>query len=235
MKNTFLTLLPFFCLCYSMQSWSQAQQSMDSIDTKYREDHFYIGVTYNLLLNKPGAAQTRGLSGGINFGYLRDIPINKRRNIAVALGLGMSFDEYGNTLFVGETAEDTSIFTVLDASKVDYDRNRFSTAMLEVPLELRWRSSTADKYRFWRLYMGVRAGYVYWYKAAFKQPGNNVNQTNIAEFENLRLGATLSFGYNNVNFFGYYGLTPFYKNAITTNGVPVDMTSLKLGLLFYIL
>ncbi|GEQ85172.1 hypothetical protein ULMS_06800 [Patiriisocius marinistellae] len=207
----------------------------DSIDTKYREDQFYIGVNYNVLLNKPGDARTRGLSGGIHFGYLRDMPINKQRNVALALGLGLSFDEYGQTVFIGETLQDKSIYTVLDDDDVAYDRNRFSMSTIEIPFQLRWRSSTAETYKFWRIYAGVRLGYTYWYKAAFKQPGNNVNQTDISEFNRMRLGASFSFGYNTVNFYAHYAITPLFTGAVTTNGESVDMTPLKLGLIFYIL
>ena len=212
-----------------------SKDSVSIIDSKYREDQFYLGVTYNLLLNKPGDARSNGLTGGLSFGYLRDMPINKRRNIAVAVGLGVSFDEYGNTLFIGEDSNEQSIFTVIDEESIDYDRNRFSTSSLEVPLELRWRSSTADTYRFWRVYAGVRLGYVYWYKSSFKQTDNNINQTDIPEFDKLRLGATFSFGYNTVNFYAYYGLNPFFTDAVTTQGDDVDFTTLKLGLLFYFL
>lgn len=211
------------------------KDSVGTLDNKYREDQFYFGFTYNLLINKPSGARSNGLTGGLSFGYLRDMPINKRRNIAIAVGLGVSFDEYGNTLFIGEDAEEQSIFTVLDEDDVVFDRNRFSTASLEIPLELRWRSSTAEIYRFWRVYAGVRLSYAYWYKSSFKQSGNNVNQTDIPEFDNIRLGATFAFGYNTVNFYAYYGLNPFFTEAVTTQGDPVDFTTLKLGLLFYFL
>lgn len=227
----------FFLICFFCVGILYAQQEIsgDSLDTKYREDQFYIGITYNLLLYKPENVQSRGLTGSVHFGYLRDMPINKRRNIAIAIGAGVSFDEYGNTLFIGETPTEETIFTALDEKDVTYNRNRFSTASIEVPIEFRWRSSTAATYKFWRVYGGVRFGYAYWYKSSFKQDNNNIVQTNIPEFNKMRLGATLSFGYNTVNFYGYYGINPFFDDATTTNGSTIDMTTLKLGLIFYIL
>ena len=38
------------------------------VDSLYREDQFYIGITYNLLLNTPPGVRSRGLSGGIQGG-----------------------------------------------------------------------------------------------------------------------------------------------------------------------
>ena len=163
------------------------------------------------------------------------MPINRRRNLSVALGVGASFDEYGTTLFIGEDELNRTIFASLSNSGSTYDVNRFSTASIEVPLEFRWRTSSAQNYKFWRFYTGLRLGYAYWYKSSFKQDGNTVIQTDIPEFNNMRLGATLSIGYNTVNFYGYYGITPLFDNAITINGTPIQMSALKLGLLFFFL
>ncbi|WP_111878820.1 outer membrane beta-barrel protein [Aequorivita sp. CIP111184] len=202
-------------------------------DSLYREDQFYVGVTYNVLLNLPSGASIRGLSGGFQFGFLRDMPINEKRTIAVALGGGISIDQFGQNLLIGETPNGETIFRVLN--NVEYTRNRFNTAVVEAPIELRWRSSTPTNYKFWRVYAGFRVGYAYWYKATFKQSGNNISQTKIPEFDRLRMAATLSLGYNTFNFFASYSINPFFKDAITTDGEKVDFRTLKVGLMFYIL
>ncbi len=101
------------------------------------------------------------------------MPINEQRNIAVAIGLGLSFDQYSQTLFIGENSMEQTIFDIL-GSDVSYDFNRFSTATLELPFEFRWRSSTPSKVQFWRIYAGARVGYSYWYRANFKQPNNTI-------------------------------------------------------------
>lgn len=239
-----LALLSFFFFASVAQEDVQKNRrfgdevdvKMDTIgDQQYREDQFYLGLTYNLLLNVPSAVNIRGLSGGIHFGYLRDMPLNEQRNIAIAVGAGLNFDVYGNTLFIGETPQDETIFTILTNDEYEYDTNRFTTAVIEAPIELRWRSSTAKKYAFWRVYAGFRVGYAYWYQAKFKQTDNEVTQTDIPEFNRIRLAATLSAGYNKVNFFASYSINPFFDGAVTTDGQQLDFRVLKLGILFYIL
>ena len=127
-----------------------AQDSLEvKNDHKYREDQFYLGITYNLITKNPRGVNIRGLSGGINFGYLRDMPINERRNMAIALGAGVAFDQYGQTLFIGEDENEQTIFRTLTAD-IDYEKNRLNMAALEIPLEFRWRTSTATDYQFWR-------------------------------------------------------------------------------------
>jgi len=227
----------YFICCFLCVSalFAQKELALDSLDTKYREDQFYFGITYNALVNAPEFVDSQGLTGSVHFGFTRDMPINRRRNLSVALGVGASFDEYGTTLFIGEDELNRTIFASLSNSGSTYDVNRFSTASIEVPLEFRWRTSSAQNYKFWRFYAGLRLGYSYWDKSSFKQDGNTVIQTDIPEFNNMRLGATLSIGYNTVNFYGYYGITPLFDNAITINGTPIQMSALKLGLLFFFL
>lgn len=231
LKNLIGSLL-FLCVI--------AMTAQDSIpaadlDHRYREDQFYAGVTYNLLASVPSNVNLNGVSGGVHFGFLRDMPINEQRNWAVALGAGLSFDQYGYNLFIGEDANENTIFSVLD-SDTEFNTSRFSMATVEVPLEIRWRTSTAESYKFWRIYGGVRVGYTYWYRSFFSQTGNQVSQTKIPEFDRLRLGATLNFGYSTFNFYAYYSINSFFKDAvIQETNEPLDFRTLKLGVIFYIL
>jgi hypothetical protein len=233
--NRYIFLITFtLFFCTSSLLFGQEEITSSEEDSKYREDQFYAGVTYNLLSAVPSGVNLNGVSGGLNFGYMRDMPINERRNVALAIGAGFAFDQLGQTLFIGEDANDSTIFRVLDNSVI-YTRNRLSIATVEVPLEFRWRSSTAEEFKFWRIYGGIRAGYGYWIKASFKQTGNEVTQTDIPEFERLRLGATLSFGYSTFNFYTYYSLNPFFNDAQTIDGQPIDFKAFKVGIIFYIL
>ena len=204
------------------------------IDNKYREDQFYIGVTFNLLTNKLESISQNGFSGGLHLGYIRDMPINKQRNLAIGIGAGLSMNTYNQNLFVGEDTSDTSIFKIIDSNQ-DYDKNWFSTYLLEAPVQLRWRTSTATNYKFWRVYTGLQLGYVYAYKFHFEETGNQVTQTDVPEFERYRLGLTFTFGYDTFNFHFYYNLNPFFNDQAQIDGQPIELNSFKLGLMFYIL
>lgn len=214
-----------------------AQDSLVSIslDNRYREDQFYAGVTYNLIGGVPSSIDTRGVTGGFFLGFIRDVPINPRRNFALGLGLGLAFDAYGQNLFIGERENETTIFNVLE-NGVDYSSNRFSTAAIEVPFEFRWRTSDASTYKFWRIYTGVKMSYLYWYRSFFEQTGNQVAQTNIPELWQLQFAFTISAGYSTFNFYLNYGITPFFENAfIEETQEEVLFRPLKLGVVFYIL
>ena len=203
------------------------------IDSLYREDQFYVGFSFNLLTNKSESISQSGFSGGVHLGVTRDFPLNERRNIALGVGLGWSWNSYGQNLFVGENDNGESIFRSLD-DDISYETNRFSTQLLEAPIEFRWRTSTATNYKFWRIYTGLKLGYVYHLKTNFVQDLNQVVQTEVPEFDRFRLGATFAFGYNTFNFHFYYSLNSFFKDAYIQDE-EIELSTLKMGLMFYIL
>ncbi|MEL6810148.1 MAG: outer membrane beta-barrel protein [Bacteroidota bacterium] len=231
-------MIGFLFLCtFPVLVWGQDTiPKVAEGDLSYREDQFYAGVTYNLITNVPSDVNLRGVSGGVHFGFLRDMPVNSERNFSIALGAGLAFDRYGYNLFIGEDTNENTIFSVLDDSQINFNTNRFSTATIEVPLEIRWRTSTPTDYKFWRIYGGVRAGYTYWYRAFFSQDGYQVSQTDIPEFQQFNMAATLNFGYSTFNFYAYYSINPFFKDAvIAETGETLELRTLKLGVIFYIL
>lgn len=215
------------------QGWLK-QQREQTADSLYREDQFYLGFTYNVLANPPKGITVRGLSGGVQGGFLRDMPLNKRRNVAVAVGVGLVYDQFGHNFFIGKDDSGNSIFRVL-AEDINYDQNRFRMAMVELPVEFRWRTSTPTDYRFWRIYAGGKIGYAYYYKSTFRQPDNKVMVTDISEFNPIRFTATLGVGYSTFNFFAAYNFNPFFENARTEDNQPVDFGAWKFGIMFYIL
>lgn len=233
MKGTSLHILFFLVLLVPV--YGQKEAKHDSIvDQKYREDQLYVAITFNLLVNKPEGISQNGFSGGLHFGFIRDMPLNKKRNWAIGVGAGVSMNTYNENLFIGERDNEETIFEVIPPP-IAYNKNWLSTYQLEIPLQLRWRTSTASTFNFWRIYTGLQLGYVYAYKSNFEQKGNKVVQTDIPELERYKLGANFAFGYGTFNFYFYYSLTPFFKGALTETGKSIELNTFKLGLVFYIL
>lgn len=203
------------------------------LDSLYREDQFYIGLTFNLISNKPEAISQSGFSGGVHAGFTRDFPLNKRRNIAIAAGLGWSLNSYSHNLFIGEAESGQTIFRNLTRD-INYSTNRFSTQLIEAPVEFRWRTSTAETYKFWRIYTGLKFGYIYHFKSNFVQPENQVVQTEVPELDRFRMGATFTFGYNTFNFHIYYSINSLFPE-VSLNEETINISVFRVGLMFYIL
>lgn len=219
MKKSFLVLL----LIFSTSAF--AQRDSLNLGDRYFEDQLYFGLTFNQLYNQPTDVVGSGFSYGVNFGYLKDVPLNKKGSFSLALGLGYSFDSF-NHGFKLSSVDDVVVFDVI----ANISSNSFKTHFLEVPFEVRWRTSTANKYKFWRIYTGIKFGYNL--KNSFSY--DNTTYNNVERFDKFQYGLTLSAGYSTFNFNLYYGLKPLFKDA--TSGEPTIGTKvLRMGIIFYIL
>ena len=124
------------------------------------------------------------------------------------------------------------LYEIVDES--DYKRSKLGIHTVELPFELRWRTSTADEYKFWRIYAGARLGYVFSGRSKLVTEEGNTSFSN-SDIDKFQYGLTLSFGYNTWNVHAYYGLNPLLKEEAVLNGDAVNFKVLRVGLIFYIL
>lgn len=205
------------------------------VDNRYREDQFYVSVTYNLLGNKPEGVSQNGFSGGFHVGFIRDMPVNKKRNFALGLGLGISSNSYNQNMLISEDESQATVYSVLDKKATDFSKNKFTTYLLEIPLEVRWRTSTAVDYNFWRIYSGFKLSYLVYNSSKFKSSEGDVKLSNIDDFNRFQYGIMISAGYSNINVHFYYSLNDIFKNEAVIDGKHVGMNVIKIGLIYYIL
>jgi len=199
------------------------------IDSLYREDQFYFGFNYNTFNQQPSQFAQNKFSIGLTGGFLRDMPINKRRTRAVATGIGLALNNYNQNLGITQVGQDYS-YEILN----DFSKNKFTQFLVEVPLEFRWRTSTYESYKFWRIYGGVKFSYLLSDKSVLESDKVKATITGNGDFNKFLYGAYLSAGYNTINLYVYYGLNPIFKSA-QIDGENIDMKSLNIGLIFYML
>lgn len=210
------------------------QDSIKSItDNLYREDQFYFGVTFNLLGKLPQDMSQNGFSSGFHLGFIRDMPINKSRTLAFGLGLGYSANSFNQNLLISTDQQGELNYQILESAS--FTKNKFSMHLVELPFEFRWRTSTTDSYKFWRIYSGFKFGYVLASTSKFIGSPQNIKLKNIDHFEKIQYGFTLSVGYNTWNAYLYYALNPIFKNEANIDGKSIDVNAIKIGLIFYIL
>ena len=220
-------LMPFVW-CFSQEI------NEEEIDSLYKEDQFYAGVTYNLLGKKPVNVSQSGFSLGFHLGFIKDMPINKNRNVAIGLGLGYSANSYNQNLLIDRDNIGVVTYNVLEDGNT-FTKNKFSSHLIELPVEFRWRTSTATDYNFWRIYMGFKLGYVFAHTTKYSGDLGKLRHSNIEDFNNFQYGLTLSAGYNTWNIFLYYALNPIFSDDASLNGNKIDMNAVKIGVMFYIL
>lgn len=226
-------VLKILIVLISGQSCFSQEDITKEVDSLYREDQFYAGVTYNLLGNKPSDLSQSGFSTGLHFGFIKDMPLNDKRNVAIGIGLGYSMNSFNQNMQINEESGGSYSYTILDGNT--YSKNKFSNHLIEIPIEFRWRTSTPTEYRFWRIYTGLKVGYAIVNTAKFKDDSRSIKYNNISDFNKLEYGFTLSAGYNTWNIYLYYGLNPIFSNNAVLEGDKIYMNAIKVGLIFYIL
>lgn len=224
----------FVCLALICSSLGVGQTLSDdgASRERYLEDQFYLGVTYNFILNKPEGLKQRNLSYGLNAGFIRDIPLNESGTKALGIGLGLALNTYYSNLVVAE-ADGKFSYELVD-NDPEFRRSKLETHAVEFPLEFRWRNSTPEEYRFWRVYAGIKAAYVI--GARSKLVTDNLKDSFFnTDVNDIQYGLTVNLGYNTFNIHAYYALSDLFKSSETVNGEAIGFRPLRIGIIFYIL
>lgn len=221
--SLFLTAISIF---------SQETIVFDSPDSLYREDQFYVGVSYNILQNRPVGVKQNSFSTGLHVGFLRDFPINKKRTFAIAPGLGLSFQNFKYNLIVEEVNNQTNYSTL--KAGVPFDKNKLALYFVDLPIEFRWRNSTPESHVFWRIYTGVKFSYLVLDRAKYIGDNKDITVVGNKDLNKFNYGVYIAAGRNTWNIYGYYGIQDIFKTG-KLNGNPIGLNTLNLGLMFYIL
>lgn len=202
-------------------------------DPYYLEDQFYLGSGYNIMRGLPAEISQRNFSYGVFGGFIRDMPFNASRTLAIGTGIGLGYYNYYYNLRA--IAVDNIITYALPEPEEVLKRNKIETHLIEIPLEFRWRNSTPEDYSFWRVYTGLKLGYVFsgrskYVGSSFKEAFSN------SDLERFHYGVTLSAGYHALTLNLYYGLNRIFQEGTTaSSAMNLDFRPFRFGLIFYIL
>jgi hypothetical protein len=196
----------------------------------YREDQIYLNLSSIQAFDVEDNLRQIGLSYSYAFGYIRDIPLNKRGSWALGFGVGYNRNR------VKLTYDKASPFNELNSDiSSDY---LFETKVvlntLQFPVELRFRNSTATKYRFWRVYAGVTFNLLLRDKVEVSRNLITENYSNTGLFRDLEWGPHMTLGYGIWNFYIYYSVNNLFTNEAQSSYSGFETKYLKLGLEFYI-
>ena len=216
-------LVSLFFLFFVTIGFSQSE-TKPVVDSLFREDQFYVSISYNFLQNKPDNFSQYSFSTGLSAGFLRDFPISDNRHWAIAPGIGYSFNDLKQNI---------DFSSISNGSETEIVKSRILLHYIDLPLEIRWRNATPDSHKFWRIYGGFMASYLlngkFKYEGSFGSGTENINDL----LNKFQYATYLTFGFNTWNAYIHYGLNPFFdKDKTTTEN---NVTTLKIGLMFYIL
>ena len=224
--------MKFFVSLLLLISFSISFSQTNDVDNKYLEDQFYLGLYYSTLTSSPENFNQNKFSSTLNFGFIRDLPLNNERNFGVGIGAGLSLSSSSSNLKLNEL---NNVISGEIVSGEDFTKNKWNTSSIEIPFEIRWRTSTPTNYKFWRVYAGIKTSYLLSSKYKFESLNNNYSLKDLP-FRKTQSGITVNAGNNTWNLGLYMGLNPIFNEEFGQNNPELkDLKEFKLGLIFYIL
>ena len=217
--------LLFFLLFFTQLSFTQSIISKDN----YREDQFYFGSSYFIQTEPIKSFKQNGFSGNFQFGFIRDFPLNNNSTKAIGIGLGYERNFFTSNIQPIKTNGNINYRIVI--SRFLESKNKISFSSFVIPIEYRWRRSSIDQYKFWRIYTGLKIKKNF---PLYSNPSYG-SEITIDEIEDWTTSIYLNTGYNTWNISLEYDLNPILKNQKTSNGENLNINFFRLGLVFYIL
>ena len=217
--------LLFSLLFLNQLSFTQSNKSKED----YREDQFFFGSSYFIQTQPIDEFKQNGFSGNFQFGFIRDFPLND--SSTKAIGIGFGYERNFFTSNIQPIQSDNNIDYRIVISRFLESKNKISFSSLVIPLEFRWRRSSIDQYKFWRIYSGFKLKKNF---PLYSNPSYG-SEITIDDVEDWTTSIYINAGYNTWNISLEYDLNPLLKNKKTTNGENLNISFFRLGLVFYLL
>lgn len=210
-----------------------AQFSTDSTQhfSHYLEDQLFFNLSYIALRQMPADLVQQGFSHSISYGFIRDIPVNLRRNFGFGVGVGYERTTLYQNLQVWVSEADGQVhFRIMDPQS--YLNNAFVIKKLVFPIEIRYRNSTPEKLRFFRLYAGVMPAYTLGAESHFENDQISVVYRKLKSLPaRWNWGTYLYIGYGELNGYIYYGLNDLFSPQVLIDGKHYPVYDLRFGVM----
>ena len=191
----------FSLLFLNQLSFSQSNKSKED----YREDQFFFGSSYFIQTQPIDEFKQNGFSGNFQFGFIRDFPLND--SSTKAIGIGFGYERNFFTSNIQPVESDSNIDYRIVVSRFLESKNKISFSSLVIPLEYRWRTSSVDQYKFWRIYSGFKLKKNF---PIYSNPSYG-SEITIEDVEDWTTSIYINAGYNTWNISLEYDLNPLLK------------------------
>ncbi len=237
--NRFLVLI-----CVLFVSLTVYGQTAEKRSTTARPDlpgTFTLEFGFNRGLDAPERFDL-GLFGSrsLNIYYQYEMRILKSR-FSFVPGIGLSLERFkfrnGDILtFPADNRDSVILLPVSEHQIRTLRKSQLITNYVEIPLELRYTTNPDDPARSFKISIGGRVGYLYdaMTKIKFKDDGEmkQVKDKQNFNLNRFRYGVSAKVGFGNFALFGYYNLTPLFKEGegFHNMGQPIDFNTFTVGL-----
>ncbi len=242
------SLIAALCLSLVATSVANAQTSTSSEDTKKESvetvkkniskpsrDHFLIQLSHDRWTDVPDSISMKNAGRGVGLYLMYDFPI-KKSNFSFGAGVGA---RWSNIYFSNErmdlTKRNGSIFFE-DTDKALFKGQKYTTTILEAPLELRYFANKENRNRGFKFAIGAKVGFIGVGGSYFKEKESVeakyiTHKTVTKRFnQQWRLTPTARIGWGNISAFVEYTPTPIFNAGVGLEVRPLSMGIVISGL-----
>lgn len=234
-KIIFSSLLIFIILQYSgfsqeiINTENTSSNEMTAPDTtKMPNDQVIVNLLSNMLLNLPEGMKSMPVSVGAEAYFMSPL-IGKKSSLSLALGLGIGVNNFHNNCIPFDSLEVTYFEQI--PGEYEYIKNKITTAYIDIPIEIRFRTKPNLKNRNFKVAVGGKAGYLISsylkYKGEdFRSAGSNkivkFKEYNLDNILTYRYGTFLRLGYGKMNLIINYTLSSLFEKDKGPDLIPVS-------------
>lgn len=202
---------------------------------------FAIDLGFNLPTEKEDFNTSFFGSRNIDFYYFYDIQIGASQfSIHPGIGLGLERYKFNNDRTLGYVAGPNSPFDTLQMVPSPFSslkKSQLITNYIDIPLEFRFSANPNDPNRSFKVSAGFKFGVLY--DSFTKQKYREESETKkLKDKQNynlnpIRYGVLLRIGVGNFSAYGYYGISPLFKDGKGPNdgeGIPGTINNWTVGL-----
>jgi len=241
--------LASFALLLAFTIPAVAQVSEPNAESAYpaprRGDQANIPGTFTLELGINNALEAPdrfdlGLWGSrtVNVYYQYELRILQSKfSLVPGIGLSLERFKFKNGASLGYNANDSlKLLLPSEAGITGLRKSQLITNYLDVPIELRFSSNPSDPGRSFKVSIGGRIGYLYdaFSKIKYREDGETMQLKDKQNWNlnRFRYGVSARIGIGNFSMFGYYNLTPLFKEdeGPYENNIANDFRTVTVGI-----
>jgi hypothetical protein len=180
-------------------------------------NRFLMDIGLNQLQNVPQQLELNAWrSKGVNLYYYYRVKLVKNKlTLNPGIGLGLDSYSFNNHLIIG-TSSTGEFQSHIDTLNRNILKTKLATNYVDIPLELRYKSSNNDRTAF-RIAIGGKVGVLFnaHSKIKFIEDGFVRKEKSRDDFglNQFRYGLIARLGFSYFNMFGYYSLSHLFKNG----------------------
>lgn len=220
----FCYIFLFLCVslfCFSQTPKKEAPKNDGEFNLKKYKgepgDRLIIEINRTIWLGAPSEIKTNWRSLGLNFAFMFDKPIGSS-SFSFGYGVGIfSHNYHSNADFIYKLdSTNKNVTTVLKPKTNDYKTNSYNEKILEIPLELRFRSKTDRKFK---MELGLKGGYVINDFRKIVDGDGKLRVYNTKNINHFRYGVNFRIGFEQICFTACYYVSEVFQKDRGVNGI----------------